>query len=183
MFNKVYVKLSVFLAQLFLGRNEAINENDFTTGFHILVMVWKSGFDVQLVCFYVCLIDLTLICYCLVSKEIKWLWFILSIDATAESGRLGRLINHSRNGNCCTKAVMVKGNPHLILVASRDIRSGEELSYDYGDRSKAALEAHPWLKSWWLWMQKSHHHHAAGQRDRNIYWPFLFWQFFFFVQP
>lgn len=70
------------------------------------------------------------------------------IDATAESGKLGRLLNHSKtNSNCHTKLVDVKGKPYLIIVASRDINQGEELLYDYGDRSKAALESHPWLKS------------------------------------
>ncbi|CAG5124586.1 unnamed protein product [Candidula unifasciata] len=68
------------------------------------------------------------------------------VDATAESGRLGRLINHSREGNCCTKSVIVNSRPRLILLANKNIRCGEELSYDYGDRSKAAIEAHPWLK-------------------------------------
>ena len=71
-----------------------------------------------------------------------------SIDATAESGKLGRLLNHSKtHGNCHTKLVEIKGNPYLILVASRDISAGEELQYDYGDRSKDSLASHPWLKS------------------------------------
>ncbi|KAK6483500.1 N-lysine methyltransferase KMT5A-B-like [Huso huso] len=68
------------------------------------------------------------------------------VDATNETGRLGRLINHSKNGNCQTKLHDINGIPHLILVASRDIEKDEELLYDYGDRSKASLEAHPWLK-------------------------------------
>ncbi|XP_026130060.1 N-lysine methyltransferase KMT5A-A-like [Carassius auratus] len=68
------------------------------------------------------------------------------VDATKESDRLGRLINHSKNGNCQTKLHDITGIPHLILVASRDIQEGEELLYDYGDRSKASIEAHPWLK-------------------------------------
>ncbi|RXN25345.1 N-lysine methyltransferase KMT5A-A-like protein [Labeo rohita] len=68
------------------------------------------------------------------------------VDATKESDRLGRLINHSKNGNCQTKLHDINGIPHLILVASRDIQEGEELLYDYGDRSKASIEAHPWLK-------------------------------------
>lgn len=68
------------------------------------------------------------------------------MDATKESERLGRLINHSKNGNCQTKLHDINGIPHLILVASRDIQEEEELLYDYGDRSKASLEAHPWLK-------------------------------------
>ncbi|KAL8180165.1 UNVERIFIED_CONTAM: N-lysine methyltransferase kmt5a [Gekko kuhli] len=68
------------------------------------------------------------------------------VDATKETNRLGRLINHSKCGNCQTKLHDIDGTPHLILVALRDIKAGEELLYDYGDRSKASLEAHPWLK-------------------------------------
>jgi len=68
------------------------------------------------------------------------------IDATAESGRLGRLLNHSmRNPNCQTKVVMVRDTPRLILIAKTDIEPGTELLYDYGDRNKESLEAHPWL--------------------------------------
>ncbi|XP_007570899.1 N-lysine methyltransferase KMT5A-A [Poecilia formosa] len=68
------------------------------------------------------------------------------VDATKETDRMGRLINHSKNGNCQTKLHDINGVPHLILVASRDIDKGEELLYDYGDRSKASIAAHPWLK-------------------------------------
>lgn len=67
------------------------------------------------------------------------------IDATKESGRLGRLLNHSRNGNCKTKVVDFWGNPYLVLVAARDIVCGEELEYDYGERNKAVIAANPWL--------------------------------------
>lgn len=68
------------------------------------------------------------------------------IDATGESGRYGRLVNHSRvSPNCVTKVVMLKDVPRLILVAKHGINSGEELLYDYGDRSKESLKAHPWL--------------------------------------
>lgn len=67
------------------------------------------------------------------------------IDATVDTGKLGRLVNHSRNGNLITKVVVVKQRPHLILVAKDDIESGEELTYDYGDRSKESLLHHPWL--------------------------------------
>jgi len=71
---------------------------------------------------------------------------VCSVDATRESGLLGRLVNHSRlRFNCATKVVDVDGKPRLILVASRDIRVDEEMLYDYGDRSKESLEAHPWL--------------------------------------
>ncbi|RVE68271.1 hypothetical protein OJAV_G00089090 [Oryzias javanicus] len=68
------------------------------------------------------------------------------IDATKESGRLGRLVNHSKSGNCQTRLHAIGETPHLILVASRDIEAGEELLYDYGDRSKESITAHPWLK-------------------------------------
>ncbi|KAL0979382.1 hypothetical protein UPYG_G00184350 [Umbra pygmaea] len=68
------------------------------------------------------------------------------VDATKESTRLGRLLNHSKTGNCQTRLHDIDGTPHLILVASRDIEAEEELLYDYGDRSKESISAHPWLK-------------------------------------
>ncbi|XP_017873716.1 PREDICTED: histone-lysine N-methyltransferase pr-set7 [Drosophila arizonae] len=67
------------------------------------------------------------------------------IDATIDTGKLGRLINHSRNGNLVTKVVVIKQRPHLVLLAKDDIEIGEELTYDYGDRSKESLLHHPWL--------------------------------------
>lgn len=71
--------------------------------------------------------------------------FFFSIDATAETGRLGRLVNHSRNGNLTTKTIIVNKKPHLVLIAKQNIIKGEELTYDYGDRSREALIYHPWL--------------------------------------
>lgn len=71
--------------------------------------------------------------------------FSCSIDATAESGKLGRLVNHSRNGNLTTKTVVLNGKPHLVLVAKDDLQAGVEVTYDYGDRSREALQHHPWL--------------------------------------
>ncbi len=69
-----------------------------------------------------------------------------SIDATEESDRLGRLVNHSRqNPNLQTKVVSHCDQPRLILVARREVGEGDELLYDYGDRSKESLKAHPWL--------------------------------------
>uniref|UniRef100_T1IRX0 SET domain-containing protein n=1 Tax=Strigamia maritima TaxID=126957 RepID=T1IRX0_STRMM len=58
----------------------------------------------------------------------------ISVDATAESNRMGRLINHSRHGNLTTKPFLIHDVPHLILIAKQDIEPGEELLYDYGDR-------------------------------------------------
>jgi hypothetical protein len=68
-----------------------------------------------------------------------------SVDATAESGRLGRLVNHSRSGNLITKTVSIENQPHLVLIAKEDIPAGEEVMYDYGDRSKESIRYHPWL--------------------------------------
>uniref|UniRef100_A0A182UQE6 [histone H4]-lysine(20) N-methyltransferase n=1 Tax=Anopheles merus TaxID=30066 RepID=A0A182UQE6_ANOME len=67
------------------------------------------------------------------------------IDATAESGKLGRLVNHSRNGNLVTKTVPINNRPHLVLIAKEDIEKDVEVTYDYGDRSKEALLHYPWL--------------------------------------
>jgi len=68
------------------------------------------------------------------------------IDATVETGRYGRLVNHSRlQSNLMTKVIMNGKSPRLILVAKHDIEPGTELLYDYGDRSKESLAAHPWL--------------------------------------
>lgn len=70
-----------------------------------------------------------------------------SVDATSESHRLGRLVNHSRSGNLMPKVIEIKDRPHLLLVARSDILPGEELLYDYGDRSRVSLKYHPWLAS------------------------------------
>ena len=70
------------------------------------------------------------------------------MDATRDNGRFGRLLNHSKTvPNVTTKLLEVAGQPYLCLVAARDIQPGEELEYDYGERSKAAIESHPWLKT------------------------------------
>lgn len=70
------------------------------------------------------------------------------IDGTHESGRLGRLVNHScKQPNMVTKVVELGQDPRLILIAKQDITAGIELLYDYGDRDKESLKAHPWLLS------------------------------------
>ena len=79
-------------------------------------------------------------------SNLHYLYVPFSIDATAETGRYGRLLNHSRvSPNCVTKVIMLGDTPRLILVAKHHIDIGEELLYDYGDRSKESLKAHPWL--------------------------------------
>ena len=96
------------------------------------------------------------------------------MDATKETDRKGRLINHSKlRSNCMTKVVTMKdGKPKLAFFTNRKVQageghefdnpvlleerppsdlvvlfchSGEELTYDYGDRSLETLKAHPWL--------------------------------------
>ncbi|OAF70598.1 hypothetical protein A3Q56_01674 [Intoshia linei] len=69
------------------------------------------------------------------------------IDATKESQRLGRLINHSaKKKNVVSKTITVEGKPRLYFVSFKHIDIGEEIMYDYGDRSKNAIKNHPWLK-------------------------------------
>ena len=69
-----------------------------------------------------------------------------AIDATEESPRLGRLINHSHNQfNLITKVFMLDGQPRLYFVARRDINLGEELTFDYGDTDKRSVLSFPWL--------------------------------------
>ena len=59
---------------------------------------------------------------------------------------MGRMINHSkRKYNVRTKVMSIKEKPHLVLVAAREIEVGEELLYDYGERSKEVTKVFPWL--------------------------------------
>ncbi|OAD52930.1 Histone-lysine N-methyltransferase pr-set7, partial [Eufriesea mexicana] len=67
------------------------------------------------------------------------------VDATAETDKLGRLVNHSRNGNLTARVVEVGSTPHLVLTAKENIPIGVEVTYDYGDRSREAIRHHPWL--------------------------------------
>lgn len=72
----------------------------------------------------------------------------MCVDATEDNGRIGRIINHSRKrNNLDLKLVEVDGNAHVCLFANRLIKSGEEVLYDYGERNKDAVEAHPWLST------------------------------------
>lgn len=70
-----------------------------------------------------------------------------SVDASRESGRLGRLINHSKTQcNASTKVVELKGTPYLCLFASRDISVVEEVLFDYGEMKRDVVDSLPWLK-------------------------------------
>ena len=71
-----------------------------------------------------------------------------SIDATVDNkNRPGRFINHSKQYNIKPKLVVVDDKPRILFFATRDIDKGEELLYDYNDRSKEAMLAHPWLST------------------------------------
>ncbi|KAJ7959179.1 Histone-lysine N-methyltransferase ASHH2 [Quillaja saponaria] len=52
------------------------------------------------------------------------------IDASAK-GNLGRFINHSCEPNCRTEKWMVNGEICIGLFALRDIKKGEEVTFDY----------------------------------------------------
>ena len=68
------------------------------------------------------------------------------VDATEESGRYGRLVNHSlKESNCFVKVFSPQDVPRLVLVAKEDLSVGAELLYDYGERDPETLLALPWL--------------------------------------
>jgi len=52
------------------------------------------------------------------------------IDAT-KCGNVARFINHSCEPNCYSRQIIIDGRLHIIIFALRDIRCGEELTYDY----------------------------------------------------
>ena len=58
---------------------------------------------------------------------------MLCVDATEETLRLGRLVNHSRKCNVQAKPFEVDGVPRIILVANRDITAGSELTMGMRD--------------------------------------------------
>uniref|UniRef100_A0AAV2J0M4 SET domain-containing protein n=1 Tax=Knipowitschia caucasica TaxID=637954 RepID=A0AAV2J0M4_KNICA len=63
----------------------------------------------------------------------KWIGKTWCIDASREDGSFGRLVNDEhRHPNCRMKKVEVEGSPHLCLFALKDIKDGEEITYDYG---------------------------------------------------
>jgi len=63
-----------------------------------------------------------------------------------DTGRKGRLINHSRyHGNLVPKVIDVKGVPHVNLIAKKNIEAGEEHLYKYRDRKQGIENIHSWL--------------------------------------
>ena len=69
-----------------------------------------------------------------------------SIDATQDNGRIGRLINHSRDSaNSVVRSVKIGEIARLCLFANQDISAGEEITYDYNDRRQEVVKSFPWL--------------------------------------
>lgn len=68
-----------------------------------------------------------------------------SIDASAEDGSLGRLLDDDTKPNSKMKKIVVDGVPHLCLFAITDINEGQEITFDYGGddlpwRSKRSIQ-------------------------------------------
>ncbi|MGA2548586.1 MAG: SET domain-containing protein-lysine N-methyltransferase [Burkholderiaceae bacterium] len=62
-------------------------------------------------------------------------YFTIGDDLVIDGGARGnaaRWINHSCNPNCEADMVEIRGHMHVFIEALRDIKTGEELSYDYG---------------------------------------------------
>ena len=71
------------------------------------------------------------------------------IDATAERKEygIGRLLSHSmRHPNLACKVYIVDGIPRLVLHTKIDILFGDEMKYDYGERSEIVLAKFEWLR-------------------------------------
>ena len=67
-----------------------------------------------------------------------------SIDATEESDRVGRLINHTRRSpNLSPRVEMVDGVPLVYFVATKDIHPGQELLFDYYECRKDVVAQMP----------------------------------------
>ena len=66
------------------------------------------------------------------------------IDATVESGRLGRLLNHSRSAPNLM-AYQLPEDRKVITIAIKDIPAGTQLTWDYGEEDKEVLKELEWL--------------------------------------
>jgi SET domain-containing protein len=68
------------------------------------------------------------------------------IDANESTG-FGRKINHSKKHQNVKTDIVEKniGHPKLIFRATRDIKHGEQLFYDYGEKDPKVRKNFPWL--------------------------------------
>jgi len=90
--------------------------------------------------------------------------FFFSIDATAENATKGRLINHQIDGNLQLKIFDVCGVPRVGLVAKENIKPGQELRYDYGERNKQTIQQLPWLSRKGQCRRKKNENEFMAQR-------------------
>ncbi|XP_035859486.1 N-lysine methyltransferase KMT5A-A-like [Sander lucioperca] len=64
-------------------------------------------------------------------------WRCKSVDAAKEDDSLGRLVNDDNiEPNSRMRTITVEGQPHFRLFAVKDIRPGEEITYNYGDSNR-----------------------------------------------
>ncbi|XP_068188438.1 uncharacterized protein [Antennarius striatus] len=71
--------------------------------------------------------------------EFSWKGERWCVDASAEDGTLGRLVNDDyKTPNCEMKKIECEGKPHLCLFAIKKIPPGKEITYNYGKC------AYPW---------------------------------------
>ena len=71
----------------------------------------------------------------------------LCIDASEESSRIGRLINHSKSkANIRPKVIVYQDFPRIVFISTRIIEEGEELLYNYADQRKESTNNFPFLK-------------------------------------
>ena len=52
------------------------------------------------------------------------------VDAQ-QKGNIARYVNHSCNPNCYTKNVTLHNKKRVVIFTKKEIKKGEELSYDY----------------------------------------------------
>ena len=107
------------------------NEMVFFTGCYILYMFSHAS----------------IIC-CDITYIMQYYNHYFSVDATKETGRKGRLINHSKlEANAKAKVIEVNNKPELWLIACKDIMPGQEILFNYDDTRRAVIESLPWLKN------------------------------------
>ena len=70
----------------------------------------------------------------------------MAIDASAETGEFGRLMNHSITPNVKAHTVEFEERPRVVFKALRDIRIAEELCWNYGETRSNVIRELPWLK-------------------------------------
>lgn len=63
-------------------------------------------------------------CY-LFRRDDEWI-----VDAT-HTGAAARFMNHCCEPNCYSEVMEIDGEPRIVIMALRDLRRGEEITYNY----------------------------------------------------